>query len=43
MGQALQGIKTAMVFFFKSRDTLWVLGGYPPGTTGKRSPTQAGI
>jgi hypothetical protein len=43
MGQALHGIKTAMVFLKKSCDTLWVLGGYPPGIAGKRSPTQAGI
>jgi hypothetical protein len=43
MGQTLQGIKTAMVFLKKSCDTLWVLGGYPPGITGKRSRTQAGI
>jgi len=43
MGRPLQAIKTAMVFLKKSCDTLWVLGGYPPGITGKRSPTQAGI
>jgi hypothetical protein len=35
MGRPLQAIKTAMVFLKKSCDTLWVLGGYPPGITGK--------
>jgi len=43
MGQALQGIKTAMVFYKNSCDTLWVLRGYPPSITRKRWPTQAGI
>jgi hypothetical protein len=43
MGRALQGIKTAMVFYKNSCDTLWVLRGYPPSIRGKRWPTQAGI
>ncbi len=35
MGRALQAIKTVMGFLKTSCDTLWVLGGYPPGTQGK--------